>query len=97
MTITAATVIEIAALLAALTGIGKALASIYEFIRHNREQDEKIEDIQKQQTEILHEMALIIDGVHATLDGLEQQGCNHTVPATKKKILDHINKKAHEN
>lgn len=42
------------------------------------------------------ENGLLMEGILACLDGLEQQGCNHTVPATKEKISKYINERAHK-
>lgn len=43
----------------------------------------------------LGERRLLMQGVMACLDGLEQQGCNHTVPLAKKEINEYLNKQAH--
>lgn len=32
----------------------------------------------------------------SVLDGLLQQGCNHTVPAAKEKLDKYLNQKAHD-
>ena len=45
---------------------------------------------------IKEENTLICYGLSACLDGLIQQGCNHTVPLAKDKLDKHLNIKAHE-
>lgn len=89
MTITTTGIIQFGALLGAVIAIGKLLAMAYDLFRHQAEQDEAIKEIRT-------ELALLLDGIHAALDGLEQQGCNHTVPETKRKLYEHINRQAHK-
>lgn len=43
----------------------------------------------------LVERKLLMRGIMACLDGLEQLNCNHTVPETKKAISDYLNDAAH--
>lgn len=89
MTITLSLLIEVGAAVAVIATLFKTSFKFYELIKHQEEQDEAIKDIKE-------ELALILDGMHATLDGLEQQGCNHTVPATKEKLYNHLNKQSHK-
>lgn len=42
------------------------------------------------------ETRLICEGLSACLDGLIQQGCNHTVPKAKAKLDEYLNQQAHE-
>lgn len=74
---------------AVVIAIIKSLLKVYELVQHQNEQDADIKAIKE-------ELALIVDGVHACLDGLEQQGCNHSVPVAKEKLYNHINEKAHK-
>lgn len=46
--------------------------------------------------ESLTERKLLMRGIMACLDGLEQLNCNHTVPETKKAISDYLNDAAHD-
>ncbi|MDO4650194.1 MAG: hypothetical protein Q4B26_16265 [Eubacteriales bacterium] len=48
-------------------------------------------------SESLSERKLLMRGIMACLDGLEQQGCNHTVPSTKNEINQYLNDLAHMN
>jgi hypothetical protein len=43
----------------------------------------------------LKERKLLMKGIMACLDGLEQQGCNHIVPSTKKEIYNYLSETAH--
>lgn len=56
------------------------------------------QEIARQKNEIscsLEERRLMMMGLMACLDGLEQQGCNHTVPSTKQTLSEYLNNKAH--
>ena len=46
-------------------------------------------------TDSLMERKLLMKGILACLDGLEQQGCNHAVSATKLEISTYLNEAAH--
>ena len=50
---------------------------------------------QRSLTDSLKERKLLMKGIMACLDGLEQQGCNHTVPSTKMEIHTYLNEAAH--
>lgn len=50
------------------------------------------EDVQR----IKQENYLICYALSACLDGLMQQGCNHTVPVAKQKLDEYLNQQAHE-
>lgn len=96
MTISASMVIAFGGVLAVVITLFKMVFAVYDFIKHNKEQDEKIERIEAKQERILQENGLIIDGLHACLDGLTQLNCNHTVPETKAKLYKYINEQAHK-
>lgn len=64
----------------------KASADIEELRRHTESEFSSIKE----------ENTLICYGLSACLDGLIQQGCNHTVPLAKDKLDKHLNLKAHE-
>lgn len=89
MLITLDTIKGIAATLTSLVVIFGAVFSIYKWYLKQEKQDKDIKALK-------HEQWLLTEGILACLDGLEQLGCNHTVPATKTKISDHINKRAHD-
>ena len=89
MTITAQGIITTAAVIAAVIGLLKYLAKIYDLVKHQKKQDEDIASIKKEQG--LATIALL-----ACLDGLQQLGANHTVPEAKQKLQNYLNEQAHQ-
>ena len=89
MSITAQTIITAAALLAAIVAILKQYNKVYDLIKHQKDQDEDIKAIKKEQT-------LMVYSMRACLDGLQQLGCNHAVPDAKDKLDKYINQAAHD-
>lgn len=57
--------------------------------QRNEKQDQDI-------AKLKDENYLIVYSLFACLDGLEQMGCNHSVPVAKNKLNDYINKQAHD-
>lgn len=89
MTITTNDIILFASLFGAICAIFGGIFSVYRWYLKQNQQDEDIKELK-------HEQWLLTEGILACLDGLEQLGCNHSVPATKNKINDHINRRAHD-
>ncbi|MDE6993266.1 MAG: branched-chain amino acid ABC transporter permease [Lachnospiraceae bacterium] len=83
------TIMTAAALLTALITLCGALIAVYKWYARQNKQDVDIAKIKEEQ-------CLLTYGILACLDGLQQLGCNHTVPETRAKIEKHINKAAHE-
>lgn len=82
-------VLSIASLISVIAAaIGVILACYRWFLRQNA-QDKEISKIKDEQ-------CLIVYGLIACLDGLEQQGCNHKVTEAKSKLEKHLNVIAHE-
>ena len=75
--------------------IGGILYSAFKWYTRQNNQDNDIKKLNKDIYDIRKEQSIICKGILACLDGLEQQGCNHTVPATKKEIESYLNEKAH--
>lgn len=107
----AALIITISSLLGAIGSIFAILYKTMKWIDNQKQQDEKIkelEDKHKKDLEELkakhdedmggvrNELRVICTGVLACLDGLEQKGCNHTVPKAKELLEEHLNKIAHQ-
>lgn len=93
MYIDANTIITAGSVLGAALTIGGVLIAIYKWVdRQNRQNNAQDTDIKK----IKDEQCLLTYGILACLDGLQQLGCNHSVPETRAKIEKHINKAAHE-
>ena len=88
MYITWDTIIKAGAVVGALTALLGVLFTVYRWYLRQKQQDVEIKAIQEEQ-------CLLTYGILACLDGLEQLGCNHTVPETRSRIEKHLNKKAH--
>lgn len=93
----------IGAIAALITGIGTIIAVPKAIInkRDKRREKERLamEKDQKQDADIQRlkeENSLIVYGLSACLDGLQQLGCNHDVTKTKDKIDKYINQQAHK-
>ena len=89
MYIDASTIITAGSVLAAITAIGGFLISAYTWVEKQNKQDKDIARVKEEQ-------CLLTYGILACLDGLQQLGCNHTVPETREKIEKHLNKAAHD-
>lgn len=88
MYITWETIITAATVIGALGAILGVFCTVHKWYLRQKQQDVEIKAIQEEQ-------CLLTYGILACLDGLEQLGCNHTVPETRNKIEKHLNKKAH--
>jgi hypothetical protein len=82
------TIITVGAVIGALSAIIAVFCTVHKWYLRQQQQDVEIKAIQEEQ-------CLLTYGILACLDGLEQLGCNHTVPATRSKIEKHLNEKAH--
>ncbi len=89
VTITADTLIRLAALLTALGVIGGVALWCFRFVQRDKKQDRELTVIRKEQT-------LICYGVMACLKGLKEQGCNGPVTEALSKLEKHLNQAAHE-
>lgn len=89
VTISAQTIITLAALLAAVVAIFKYYNKVYDLVRHQKTQDTDIATMKKEQT-------LLVYAMQACLDGLQQLGANHTIPEAKAKLDKYINQQAHD-
>ena len=89
VTINAQTIITTAAVITAITTILSLIFACYRWYLKQNKQDKDIKSLKEEQS-------LLVYGILACLDGLEQLGCNHTVTKTRSDIEKHINKKAHE-
>ncbi len=89
MTITVDGIVKAAALLAALTAIFGVIFAVYRWYLKQEKQDKDIAQMKE-------ENSLIVYALSACLDGLQQLGANHTVPAAKNKLDKYINQQAHK-
>ena len=82
-------------------GIERSIGEIKKRQQRDYDRLNDLADEAKKQREAindsLEERRLLMRGVMACLDGLEQQGCNHTVPSTKNEINEYLNEQAHSN
>ena len=89
ITVSWETFIGIAGGIAAIVALFSYVFKMYDFVKQQKEQYSDIKSIKR-------ENALIVESLRAGLDGLEQLGANHTVPAAKQKIDSYLISKAHE-
>ena len=89
VTVSADTIITIAAVITALGVIFGVIFAIYKWYLKQEKQDKNIAHIKKEDT-------LIVFALSACLDGLQQLGANHTVPIAKDKLDKYINQQAHK-
>lgn len=85
---TANTIITAAAVLSAVIALLGAVFAVHRWYLKQEKQDQDIRQIKEENT-------LLVYGLRACLDGLEQLGANHTVPDAKNKLDKYINQQAH--
>ena len=89
VTVSADTIITIAAVIGALGVIFGVVFAVYRWYLKQEKQDKDIAHIKEDDT-------LIVFALSACLDGLQQLGANHTVPIAKDKLDKYINQRAHK-
>lgn len=89
VTVSADTIITIAAVITALGVIFGVVFAVYRWYLKQEKQDKDIAHIKEEDT-------LIVFALSACLDGLQQLGANHTVPIAKDKLDKYINQRAHK-
>lgn len=90
------TIITTAAVIAAAIAIVGYYNKVYSWVKHQEEQDKRMDKIERAATTERKELTLIVYALSACLDGLGQLGANHTVPVAKDKLDKYINKQAHQ-
>lgn len=99
VTITAQTIITLAAFIAAIIAIVKYYNRAYDLVKHQKEQDEQIaaikKDMKNDMGSIMKEQTLMTYGVLACLKGLKEQGCDGPVTEAIDKIDKYLNQAAH--
>ena len=86
VTVSADTIITIAAVIGALGVIFGVVFAVYRWYLKQEKQDKDIAHIKEEDT-------LIVFALSACLDGLQQLGANHTVPIAKDKLDKYINQR----
>lgn len=89
VTVSADTIITIAAVIGALGVIFGVVFAVYRWYLKQEKQDKDLAHIKEEDT-------LIVFALSACLDGLLQLGANHTVPIAKDKLDKYINQRAHK-
>lgn len=89
VTVSADTIITIAAVIGALGVIFGVVFAVYRWYLKQEKQDKDIVRIKEEDT-------LIVFALSACLDGLQQLGANHTVSIAKDKLDKYINQQAHK-
>ena len=92
----AQTIITTAAVIAAAIAIVGYYNKVYSWVKHQEEQDKRMDKIERAAATERKELTLIVYALSACLDGLVQLGANHTVPVAKDKLDKYINKQAHQ-
>ena len=87
--ITADSILTMLYIITALIAIFGSIFAAYRWYLKQEKQDKDIEKIKRENT-------LICESLMACLDGLEQLGANHTVPAAKVKLENYLNNAAHD-
>ena len=82
-------IITFASLLTALGVILGVIFKVHKWYLKQKKLEEEIERIKEEDT-------LICYALSACLDGLQQLGCNHTVPDAKDKLDKYLNQQAHK-
>lgn len=82
-------IITIASLITALGVIIGLILKVHKWYLEQKRLEKEIEQIKE-------EDALICYALSACLDGLQQLGCNHTVPDAKEKLDTYLNQQAHK-
>lgn len=107
MYVDAQTVITASGVLGAIGAFIAMVWKLFAWINHQKEQDTKIESqgnkikaidekYQREAQGIQEEQTLIVYGLLACLQGLQEKGCNGPVTEAINKIEKYINKKAHD-
>ena len=94
------TIITAGAVVSALLVVLGVFAKGHKWFLKQDGQDDRIDELKAHHEDdvqrIKKENYLICFALSACLDGLMQQGCNHTVPEAKKKLDEYLNQQAHE-
>lgn len=82
-------IITAASLITALGVILGVVFKVHKWYLKQKQLEEEIKQIKEEDT-------LICYALSACLDGLQQLGCNHTVPDAKEKLDKYLNLQAHK-
>ena len=99
ITVTWQTVITAAAFVGAVVALVTFFSNIVRWVDKQNEQDKEIKKLRQHHEEdmasIKEEQTLLVEGVLACLQGLQERGCNGPVTEAIEKYKKYLNKKAH--
>lgn len=100
VTLTLQTIITAAAVLGATTALVVAFAKLVRWVDAQKKQSVDIEKLKATHNAdmdiVKQELALLVEGVLACLQGHREQGCNGPVTKGIEKLENYLNQKAHE-
>ena len=90
----AQTIITTAAVIAAAIAIVGYYNKVYSWVKHQEEQDKRMDKIERAAATERKELTLIVYALSACLAALGQLGAHHTVPVANDTFDKYINKQA---
>ena len=100
ITITWQGVITASAVIAAMLSIYAFVSKVVLWIDKQNQQEQEIERLKKHHDqdikELKEEQTLLVEGVLACLQGLQERGCNGPVSLAIEKYTNYLNAKAHQ-
>lgn len=100
ITLTWQSVITAAAFVGAVVALVTYFTKIVLWVNKQAKQDEEISRLKKHHEEdiknIKEEQTLLVEGILACLQGLQEKGCNGPVTQTIDRYKEYLNKKAHK-
>ena len=100
ITITWQSVITAAAFVAAVIALVTYFLKVVRWVDKQSKQDEEIKQLKKHHEEditaIKQEQTLLVEGILACLQGLQEKGCNGPVTKAIEKYQTYLNAKAHK-
>jgi hypothetical protein len=100
ITITWQTIITAFAFVSAVIGLVACFSKVVRWVDKQDKQDAEIQALKKHHEEdikhIKDEQTLLVEGILACLQGLQEKGCNGPVTKAIEKYTQYLNAKAHE-
>ena len=100
ITITWQGIITASAVIAAMLSIYAFVSKVVLWIDKQNQQEQEIERLKKHHDqdikELKEEQTLLVEGILACLQGLQERGCNGPVSLAIEKYTNYLNAKAHQ-
>ena len=100
ITITWQTIITVSAVVGAVVGLIAYFSKAVRWVDKQNQQETEIKELKRQhEADVKHikeEQTLLVEGILACLQGLQEKGCNGPVTKTIDKYKEYLNQKAHE-